>query len=360
MTLAFTPGDTTVLVSRLVDLYDDAESHLLALIAERVEKGLDEPAWARRQVMELQRTRHAAKELLDKLARDGDHAIFEVVAGSGNRGATTAIAQMARVAPGGIVGTPVDLDRMSVFTAELTGITRNTNAHILRSVDDIYRRVIADVTARELLGAATRRELAETALQRLARSGITGFVDKAGRRWEAASYVEMAGRAATMNASLEGHAQQLLARGHALVVVSDVPQECALCRPFEGQVLSLHPGVTASVAEDGKRIVGTLASAREAGLFHPGCRHSIAPYQPGLTASFGETADPAGDEARRKLRYLERQTRAAKREELTALTPDGKKAAKAKVRAYQAKIREHVAATSAKRQPGRERIGAAR
>lgn len=70
------------------------------------------------------------------------------------------------------------------------------------------------------------------------------------------------------------------------------------------------------------------------------------------------TADPEGDAARQRLRYLERQTRAAKRVEAVAMDETARKAAAARVRAYQAKIRHHVATTTAKRQPHRERLGA--
>jgi len=102
----------------------------------------------------------------------------------------------------------------------------------------------------------------------------------------------------------------------------------------------------------------TLDEARAAGLFHCNCRHSISAYQEGITRPMHNTADPEGYVATQKLRYLERQTRAAKRIEAAAMDDPARKAAAARVRDYQAKIREHVATTTAKRQPTRERLGA--
>lgn len=301
--------------------------------------------------------------MLADIARKTEPAVQTTVEGAANRGRATALAQVAQAstpAPAAQVGNLIDPHKLTALAAELTRITTAANTQILRSVDDIHRRIIADVTAKELAGVATRRQLADGALRDYAARGITGFVDRAGKRWEMTSYVEMASRASAMNASIEGHTQQLLSQGHDLVVVSDVPQECAKCRPFEGRVLSLSGAVAGSVTPDGKKVAGTLASARAEGLFHPGCRHSTAIYVPGVTRPFGETADPEGDKDRRKLRALERSVRAAKREELAAITPDGKKAAGAKVRHYQAAIREHVDTTSAKRQRHRESITAAR
>ena len=73
-----------------------------------------------------------------------------------------------------------------------------------------------------------------------------------------------------------------------------------------------------------------------------------------------DTADPAGDAARQKLRYLERQVRSWKRAQAVALDPAAERKAGAQVRAYQAKIREHVATTPVSRQSAREQIGRAR
>ena len=101
----------------------------------------------------------------------------------------------------------------------------------------------------------------------------------------------------------------------------------------------------------------TLDEARAAGLFHVSCRHSIGAYFPGVTTPMKGTADPKGYEATQKLRYLERETRASKRMEAAAMSPDAAAAARARVNAYQAKIRAHVASTTAKRQPYRESLG---
>lgn len=363
MTLAFLPDDQTILARKLVELYDVAEASLLELLAHRVQQGIESPQWAERQLLEVQRTRREAQKLLAQLERKTAPAVQTAVEGAANRGRATAIAQVGKAAtpiPSAQIGNLIDPYKLTALAADLTGVTTRTNMQILRSVDDIHRRIIADVTAKELAGVGTRQQLADEALREYARRGITGFIDRAGRRWEMSSYVEMASRAAAMNASIEGHVQQLASQGHDLVIVSDVPQECAQCRRYEGRVLSIWGSVAGSVTEDGKTIAGSLQQARDNGLFHPGCRHSIALYVPGVTRSFGETADPQGDRDRQKLRALERRVRAAKREELAAITPEGKRVARAKVKAAQKDIAEHVATSTAKRQRNRESITAAR
>lgn len=346
--MELSPHQAETLARRIVDLYGRAEQELLAQLAIHLRTGIDvDEHWTERQLAQVQRYLQVAYEILQKLATDSAATVSAVIGQAGNRGSAVAVAGALDAA---VMSTAVDPYAVTAIAAELEQRLGAARARIFRSVDDIYRRVIVETTPLATAGTITRREAAQRALNRLASRGVTGFVDASGRRWEAASYVEMASRQATKEAAIQGHTDRLVAQGHNLVIISDVPQECEKCRPWEGKVLALKP--------DGQH--KTLDEARDAGLFHPNCRHSLSRYQPGRTRSFGETADPEGDKARQKLRYLERQVRAAKRQEAAALDDDARKLARTKVRTYQAKIRDHVATTSAKRQPHRERISQGR
>lgn len=342
------PHQAEELARRIVDLYTAAEYELLQQMARHLDKGLDaDEHWTERQLREIQTFQRAALAVLEKLRADSGLAVREVIVQAGNRGAAVAVGQLVSA---GIASAMVDPYAVTAIAAELEQTLTASRSRIFRSVDDIYRKVIAETTPLASQGTITRRTAADRALRRLAANGVTGFIDRAGKRWEAASYVEMASRQATKEAAIQGHVDRLRANGHNLVIVSDVPQECEKCRPFEGKVLALRP----------ENQYTSLDEAKRRGLFHIGCRHSITRYQPGRTRSFGETADPQGDKDRQKLRYLERCVRAAKREEAAALDEQGRKAARAKVRARQAQIREHVDTTSAKRQRNRESITQAR
>src|SRR5690606_5493901 len=155
------------------------------------------------------------------------------------------------------------------------------------------------------------REAAQMALNRFADAGITGFVDRAGRRWDIASYAEMATRTATGRAAIQGHTDRLTAPGYALGNGSDPPDWCSVCRPWEGRVLSLS-GVTPGYP--------TLAEAQGSGLFHANCTHSLSAYIPGLTRApeRRRLANPEGYEKRQRQRYNERQIRKWKRREAAA------------------------------------------
>lgn len=360
------------LAGTVLDLYLDAEHALLRRIARSLNDGIDAPAWAESQLLRVQTYRAQAARVLTRLERTGAQAVGDAVQSAFNRGQASALADLGDLDPAG----PVPLSRVlpgsravEALAAQTVTAVQATHGRILRSTTDIYREVVAQTAARTLTGAETRRETAQAVLDRFAARGVTGFVDRAGRNWDLASYAEMAVRSSTAKAAVAGHTSRLQASGHDLVVVSDSPQECELCRPWEGKILSLSGDVVGVIerehaTDDGRAVrvdvAGTLADAEDEGLFHPGCTHSISAYFPGVTEAPTDTENPQGDADRQRLRALERQVRAAKRTEAVALDDAAARAAAAKVRDRQAAIRDHVANSTAKRQPQREQIGRAR
>jgi hypothetical protein len=353
------PEQTAELVKGLVEIYTESESTLLRMVAERLERGIDTPDWAERKLAELGRLRQGALAELDRLRRAGADEIDDAIRIAYNRGSALAATDLERVAgqlPEIAFGR-VDDRAIEALVAEAVEGAEATHLRILRSVVDVYRDTVAQAGGQVLTGTQTRRQAAQLVLDRFASRGVTGFVDKAGRSWNLASYAEMSLRTSVGRAAIQGHTERLLANGRDLVIVSDAPQECKKCRPWEGKVLSIS-GTTTGTLEDGTRVAGSMSEAVSDGLFHANCRHRTAIYLPGVTRPMHDTEDPDGDRDRQELRRLERGVREWRRRSAVALDEPARKAADAKAREWQAKIRTHVDTTSAKRQPQRERLGA--
>jgi len=178
----------------------------------------------------------------------------------------------------------------------------------------------------------------------------------------------MAVRTSVGRAATEAHMRTLSDAGIDLVIVSDAPRECPLCRRWEGKVLTIGgPDGEREVevkhaVEDGRmvrvRVAGSLDAARLAGLQHPNCRHSVSAYTPGLTTVEQAESDPASYEAGQRQRAIERNIRKYKRREAAAITPEAQRAARLKVRQWQGAMRDHLAAhpdlrrLRAREQPG--------
>jgi hypothetical protein len=119
------------------------------------------------------------------------------------------------------------------------------------------------------------------------------------------------------------------------------------CNPWEHKVLS--------VSGTDKRHP-SLSIAREAGLFHPRCRHTLYRWYPGFVWPPNAIKHRPGTyEAEQRQRDIERQIRSWKRRQAAALDDVTKAKATAKVRAWQAELRRHLAAEGLSRSRQRER-----
>lgn len=402
------PVDRTIaedLAQTLADMYRTAQDRITVDIAHALKAGIDRPDWAEAKLRALGTLERHIRGVLAQLGTSAQTEIEQALMLAYVRGGRAALQEVARLQLTPLerlaLGNQVDgmarlaelaakrrlslarivdqvrrdlpgIDALQRLAFSLTTKTQGTHLRILRWAEDAYRDVIGRATAPQvLLGTKTRLRAAQTAWEQLLGQGITGFVDKSGRRWELASYVEMATRTTVAQAAVQGHLDRLSAAGLDLVIVSNAPQECVRCRPWEGKILARNgPGGNhfrgvAKVIEDGKtvpvEVAGSVDEAVAAGLMHPNCRHSLSAYLPGVTKPITHTEDPEGDEARQQQRAIERRIRAAKRDQAAAIDPAAKKAVGARVRDLQAEMREHLDAhPDLFRKPVRERNGAAR
>ncbi|CAL9296774.1 phage minor capsid protein [Streptomyces sp. SudanB25_2051] len=351
------PGLVEDLSAGVRSLYEDAEQRLLGIIARQLADGYDAPGWAVAKLADIQPLRRAAQQVVDALSTALDLEVWDVIAEAYNVGAQAGLAELGALGDDDarrIAETTPATRAVDRLAQETVDLVTETHRGILRGVEDGYRQVIAEVAATPLLGIDTRRQATQRALERFADRGFRTFVDRSGRAWQMTSYAEMATRTALGRAAVEGHTDRLRAAGLDLVIVSNAPHECPLCKPFEGKVLSIDGPdgpreVTVEHAVEDDRtvrvhVLGSLTEARARGFQHPNCRHSIAAYLPGVTRVPEDASeDPDGYEATQKQRAIERNIRKWKKRAATALTPEAKRAAEARVRAWQGRMRGHLA-----------------
>lgn len=331
-------------------LYRELEQELAAGLSRRLAQGMDADDWSRRRLSAVGEVRTWAAGLTRRLTGRMPAAARRVVQDSFRRGSMEALRDLGRPDRVGALPGQGAIDRLAFA---LRGRLDGAAAPIVRSAVDAYQRTAAAPVAQVLGGAITRRDAANRQWNALLDQGFTAFTDRAGRRWSASGYVEMATRTATAQAAVQGHLDRLEEAGLDLVIVSNAPQECERCRPWEGKVLR-RPGaggaetIEAESELDGStvqvKVAGSVTEAVRAGLLHPNCRHSLSAYLPGLTRPITDTEDPEGDKARQKLRYLEREQRRWKLREAGALDDKERAKAAAKVKERQAQIREHTKA----------------
>lgn len=327
-TVPVSPDDARLLGKGLLEIYLDAELQLLELIGRAVARGIQAANWREQQLIAVQRLRDQTRKLVADLETTGRRAARDAVMAGYNRGAALAGVDLARLGgnTGGQFG-GVDTSAVRALTLAAGEQVRASGLVIKSQQEAIYRDVVQQTAGRMLTGTMTRREASWDAMQSWADRGVTGFVDKGGRSWSMGSYAEMIGRTAASQAIVQGHTDRLVDAGRDLIMISDAPEECDRCRPWEGKVLSLTGKTQAGTYTAGDTrytVAGTLAKATEAGLFHPNCRHRTTAYLPGITPPLVDTEDPEGDRIRQSQRARERHIRGLKRKAQTATTVAGK------------------------------------
>lgn len=344
-------------------IYAEAETRMILKVSRRLSKGILEPSWAERKLAEI---REVQKEItaeiggLRKLSPHIEAAIGRAYdAGVESSAAALKRANLTQLA------TPEDLAvakgaAVRAYAAQSVGALESTHLNIFRSTQDAYRSVIVEAGRLGITGTETRIGVAQQALNRWADKGITGFIDKAGRNWDLASYAEMAVRTGSAHATVSGRFDKLQAEGEDLVIVSVSPEACPICEPWEGKILS--------ISGDSDKYP-SVAEAEADGLFHPNCTHDTPPYVEGLTdVQTQEDLDKYHEKSsedykdRQAQRELERGIRHWKNREAAAMpsSPEAAAEARKQVNFYQARMREFIDATDRQRQPEREQVGKAR
>lgn len=340
------------------DLYGDATADLIRIVARRLARSITDDGWATAKLLELLQLRADAEQVIARLQGAVVDTVADGIETAAAQGARAAATELQLTAP---LATRVNTAAVEALARQTVGDLTGMHTQILRSVDDVYRRSVE--AGRVVTGAATRRQAAQRMLDNFAHRGVTGFTttraDGVVVRWTAESYAEMATRTAAGRAQVQGSLDQYVADDRNFVIVSDAPQECERCRPYEGKGLSLNgEGVGTTVG--GIRIVDTFRGAQSKGLLHASCRHRVNPIIPGLTRPMKHTADPEGDALRQEQRRLERGVREWKRVEAAALDDQARARARAKVREWQGRLKTHVDTNNLKRQRSREQIRSAR
>lgn len=310
------PDYARELAQAVRDVYEDATTRLIATIAEQVAQGIQDEGRADFRLESFLRLIQRIDIILDELRRGVPGAVERAIGIAYRRGSAVATKDADDAglsgATAGAVTAVGRTDAISRLLSEAMRPHEEALFQIRRQARDAYDRAVTTAVARMLTGSGTRFEAARDAVLDLMRSGIVNFTDKSGRKWDLASYVEMATRTSAGNAMVEGHTDRLVDLDQDLVIVSNAPEECKICRPFEGRVLSVS-GRTTGKLSDGKTVMCSVSEAKRGGLLHPNCRHSLNLYLVGVTESPTRTADPEGDKLRQRQRAYERRIRDWKR-----------------------------------------------
>jgi len=232
-----------------------------------------------------------------------------------------------------------------------------TNSGMLSKSEQVYRDIINRVTADVLTGVHDRHSALKFAVRDWSRRGLPALVDKAGRTWNAESYVRTVIRTTSNKVTQEMQEQRYDEHGIRLIEVSSHQGARPNCEPYQGRVFARgeHPRYPDFYTE--------TSYGEPDGILGINCHHVTYPFMEGVSTKRFEGYDSKRNESAyensQTQRSLERGVKEAKTE-LEMMEQIGNEElideAKKRVREQQAKVRSFTRATGRKRRYNREQV----
>lgn len=158
---------------------------------------------------------------------------------------------------------------------------------IARLENDPYRKLALEQILRQEAAGKPWIKSSQDLVKELETNGITGFTDKAGRKWSMRAYGNMAVRTTARQAEV---AALLTSDEYDLWQITKVETTCPVCAPLEGRVYSksgTNPDYPPLTVAFGK--VDPYGSNDLSNTYlniHPNCLHSLVKY-----TTIGKSAD---------------------------------------------------------------------
>lgn len=229
-----------IYAEEMVSILTQMETDLTLLIAEGLNKAeVNEMKDLQLKLDEVKRMKVQCNKVIKKAEADFEKIYndkLKVVYEEGYvEGQLELVSKFGTFGSGGVV----DVDRVKALAKAYSGINSGVYGYVLRQTMDEYRQAFKKVGAMMQTGEYNKTQAIRTYTDELAKKGITKFVDKGGRRWSLDSYAEMVVRTNYVQVSLAGRTDSYKDNDLKYVIVSEHPEECPMCRPWEGKVLRM-------------------------------------------------------------------------------------------------------------------------
>lgn len=337
----------------VVQAYERAVDELLINIARNFnvnDADLGTQAWRFRQLAKLGQLTRENIKIIAKATGQNEALITEALTRAAIIALDDVEPSLREAARLGLLSPPAESGGLAYATPRMQGVLDDfnrqavdklnlVNTTMLQSSLDAYTQGISNIvmnaermafaqgelnlaTAKTLLGTEARHTAVRTAIKRMTDAGITGFYDRAGRKWSAEAYVNMDVGTTMHNAYIQAAATRNEDYGNDLVYAGIKRVSRPLCYPWQGKVLSMNnrSGVVLDLNDNPLQVypISQTTYGEPAGLWGINCGHSYNVFIAGLSIIRGEVPDKDENDALYALtqeqRRLEREVRYAKRD----------------------------------------------
>lgn len=241
-------------IRALALLYEDAHQRLERLVREALERGAEGTAGY--YASQLQQVKKVLSGLQDA-AVPAAAQTAAIAYSSGLQAAEATITGRPAVAFTGVHQQAVD-----VLADNLVSKLNEAAVTVGRRTEDAFRRAALRQAAVGIAAGQARREVQASLMARIIEDGVTdaltGFVDRAGKRWPLDVYSKMVARTTVREAVTQGTLNRVRERGGDRVTISSHANPCDVCAEFDGRTFLLD-------------------ELTDVPPFHPNCGHVLTP-----------------------------------------------------------------------------------
>ena len=258
------------------------------------DEGIQWSMWQAEQLKTLEKYKKANQKRYGKQFKDINGQIGEILYKARQTGNMQQEIQILNAIKNGFTGankvsqgTAAEFFRLNNRKLEAlieatTNDMERAETAILRKANDEYRKVIYNAQVYANTGAGTYEKAVDMATKDMLSRGLACVEYANGARHTLADYADMAIRAASKRAYLQGEGEKRQEWGITTVIMVKRGNPCPKCLPFVGKVL------IDDVWSGGKKSDGPyplMSKAIAAGLYHPRCKDSHTTYFPGISTA---------------------------------------------------------------------------
>ena len=193
---------------------------------------------------------------------------------------------------------------LSAYNAQALDKLNLVNTTMLESTQELFRKIISNTivierqmqavqqtlntaTGKVVTGAESRTQALREALAQIHKEGVTGFYDRAGRKWSPEAYVNMDIRTTVHNTAIEAVKIRQEDYGVDIFRVSQHSGARPLCYPYQGKYYSWNNESGTFTDGEGKQHryypLSSTSYGKPAGLFGINCGHYPITVIPGVS-----------------------------------------------------------------------------
>lgn len=344
-----TPEEILRLSEPVEQVYSNIVDALLINIAEHFKTGkeLSTQQWQIKKLSELGQLNKESAEIIARLSGQAPEMVLSALEGAVIAATADVEPELKKAAQKGVIkaasadnvtASESIRQALTAYDTQAKNKINLVNSTMLQSTQDLFKKIVANTVAidqqiqatqqilntaagKVITGAESRTQALRKALMDVQKEGITGFYDRAGRKWSPEAYINMDIRTTVHNTAIEAVKLRQEDYGVSIFRVSRHSGARPLCYPYQGRYFSWDNESGTFTDGEGKRHryspLSSTSYGKPAGLFGINCGHHPITVIPGVSIPRDMPTENKAENDRiyaesQEQRRLEREIRYAK------------------------------------------------